>query len=175
MVEQGNVTLFKYEGCVDQHLVGNVNYNIKNNCSFRQIEKIDQKNKKLIIIAVELLQNIMKHANNYLQPDSVCNPSEIFISHNKSENNVTFKIKNKLETEVLDKFIGKLDYANSLNKEELNAAYTKQLKNGILSEKNGAGLGLFEIRRIAGNKIEYFTEKINAEYANCSYLITYNL
>jgi putative component of toxin-antitoxin plasmid stabilization module len=168
-------TLYKYKGCVDQHLLGNVSYNIKNNSDFTQLDKIETKRNKLIILAAELLQNVMKHANNYLHENSVCHPSNFDINYNKEEGSITFKIINVLDEDTLNNFVEKLNYANSLSKEEIQTAYINQLKNGTFSDKHGAGLGLFELRRISGSKIEYSVSQNSTTHYNFAYSINYIL
>jgi hypothetical protein len=48
-----------------------------------------------------------------------------------------------------------LENINSLGKEELNDLYKKQIKEGRLSDKGGAGLGFIDIVRKTGKKLEY--------------------
>ena len=48
-----------------------------------------------------------------------------------------------------------IDNINSLNKDDLNALYKKQIREGTLSEKGGAGLGLIDIARKTGRQLDY--------------------
>ena len=48
-----------------------------------------------------------------------------------------------------------IDNINKLNKDDLNALYKKQIREGSLSEKGGAGLGLIDIARKTGRQLEY--------------------
>jgi Family of unknown function (DUF6272) len=175
MKEKENYIIYSYVGCVDQNLIANINYNIKSGSLFQELDNIKSKRNKIIILAVEIVQNIIKHSNNYFEPESVCNPSEFFISYNKDEKTITYNIKNLLEQEALNTFIKKIEHTNSMNTEELNAAYKDQLMNGSLSEKHGAGLGLYEMRRIIKNKINYKIEKSSAKYTELNYSLTLNL
>lgn len=175
MLVSSNSTIFQYEGCIDQNLVSNINFNIKQNARFNTIDKIAAKKNKLIILAVEILQNIIKHSNNYFDKEGVYEPSSFFIIHNNLKNTVTFNMKNALNKADLQTFTKKIDYTNSLSADELSEAYKQQLKSGSLSDKNGAGLGLYEIRRIIKNKIEYRVDYKNETVSNFAYSITLNL
>jgi len=49
----------------------------------------------------------------------------------------------------------KLDKINSLGAEELKAYYKEVLNNGMMSEKGGGGLGMIDIARKSGKKLDY--------------------
>jgi hypothetical protein len=49
----------------------------------------------------------------------------------------------------------RLDEVNSLTKEELKDYYKKVLNNGEMSLKGGGGLGMIDIARKTGEKLEY--------------------
>ena len=55
----------------------------------------------------------------------------------------------------------RLDKVNSLNKEELKVYYKEVLNNGEMSLKGGGGLGMIDIARKTGEKIEYKFLEIN--------------
>jgi hypothetical protein len=54
-----------------------------------------------------------------------------------------------------------LEQVNSLDKDELTELYKKQIKEGRLSEKGGAGLGFIDIKRKTGRNLEYHFLPIN--------------
>ena len=49
----------------------------------------------------------------------------------------------------------RLDEVNALSKEELKEYYKKVLNNGEMSLKGGGGLGMIDIARKTGEKLEY--------------------
>ena len=63
------------------------------------------------------------------------------------------------ETIFLTKHINglraRLDEVNSLNKEELKEYYKRILNNGEMSMKGGGGLGMIDIARKTGEKLDY--------------------
>ena len=62
---------------------------------------------------------------------------------------------NKILKERIEDLRKTIDTINALNKDELNALYKKQIREGSLSEKGGAGLGLIDIARKTGKKLDY--------------------
>ena len=59
----------------------------------------------------------------------------------------------------------KIDYINSLNRDELKAYYKEILNNGELSEKGGGGLGLIDIAKKSRNKLQYSFREIDEDYS----------
>lgn len=55
----------------------------------------------------------------------------------------------------------KLDLINSLSKEELKDFYKQVLNEGTMSVKGTAGLGMIDIARKSGQKLEYCFNPIN--------------
>jgi len=49
-----------------------------------------------------------------------------------------------------------IDKVNELDSSMLKDFYMKQMHEGRLSDKGGAGLGFIDIRRKTGNKLEYY-------------------
>lgn len=108
--------------------------------------------RKVFHVMVECLQNMTKHSDDYDDVDRIGNG--LFIVGKKAGvwNVITANKILKTRIEVLKTSI---DYINSLSKEELNALYKKQIREGSLSEKGGAGLGLIDIARKTGQKLDY--------------------
>lgn len=107
--------------------------------------------KKVFHVMVECLQNISKHG---ARPDPSREGRGIFlVSKGEDEYNVTSG--NIIENEHIDKLKENLEHINSLDKAELKALYKKQIREGRLSDKGGAGLGFIDIARKTGEKLYY--------------------
>ena len=110
--------------------------------------------KKVYHVMVECLQNISKHA---LQPmdeaDKDSNHGIFLISRNIHFYNVT--TGNVIHIDQIPHLTDLLIHVNSLSINRLNERHKKQLREGHLSEKGGAGLGFIDIRRKTGMKLEY--------------------
>ena len=62
--------------------------------------------------------------------------------------------------EEIAEFLGRL---NNLDQDALDDLFKKQLREGIVSPKGGAGLGFIDIRRKTGNYLDYSFVKIDKE------------
>jgi len=119
----------------------------------------DKKTKKRVYhILVEILQNMQKHSNqiseNYLLG------SGLFMV-GKLEETYYIITSNRVEKKNIPELINAIELVNSSSKEELKVMYKKQLKEGKITRKGGAGLGLIDIARKTGEKIEYLFLPLN--------------
>ncbi|MCB8994192.1 MAG: hypothetical protein H6538_01135 [Bacteroidales bacterium] len=110
--------------------------------------------KKVYHVMVECLQNISKHASHpEVKDDTDYNRGIFLVSRNNDVYNITTgNIIKKEKILYLKELLG---HINSLSKTDLNELYKKQLKEGHLSDKGGAGLGFIDIRRKTGKDLEY--------------------
>jgi transcription termination factor NusB len=107
--------------------------------------------KKVFHVMVECLQNISKHADN---PENSYSKDGrgIFMVH-KSDNVYKITTGNLIINEKVEDLREFLEKLNSMNKDELKSLYKKQIKEGRLSEKKGAGLGFIDIARKTDSKL----------------------
>ena len=66
----------------------------------------------------------------------------------------------------------RLIYLNNLTPQGIKEYYKETITNGQFSQQGGAGLGLIEMAKISGNKIEYMFQRVNENYVNFSLRIT---
>ncbi len=110
--------------------------------------------KKVFHVMVECLQNISKHADDFGSNDYLYSGKGIFIV-SKDENEYAVTTGNAVDNDKMPILKNMLDHINSLDKEALNELYKKQMKEGLLSDKGGAGLGFIDIVRKTGNKLDF--------------------
>lgn len=79
---------------------------------------------------------------------------------------------NSLENNKMESLEKRLTYLNNLTPQGIKEFYKETITNGLFSQKGGAGLGLIEMAKISGNKIEYLFQQINENYVNFSLRIT---
>ncbi|MBR6083087.1 MAG: SiaB family protein kinase [Salinivirgaceae bacterium] len=108
--------------------------------------------RKVFHVMVECLQNMTKHSDDIDRNDGVGNG--LFIV-GKKDGYWSVITANKILTEKIEGLKAAIDNINKLNKDDLNALYKKQIREGSLSEKGGAGLGLIDIARKTGRQLEY--------------------
>jgi hypothetical protein len=110
--------------------------------------------KKVFHVMVECLQNISKHADDYGSNDYMFSGRGIFLV-SKGKDDYTVTTGNAVENTKIADLKKLLEQVNSLDKEELTEMYKKQIKEGRLSDKGGAGLGFIDIKRKTGKNLEY--------------------
>ncbi|MFO7933234.1 MAG: SiaB family protein kinase [Bacteroidales bacterium] len=105
-------------------------------------------------VMVESLQNINRHAESYeYKGYPYPGSGVILVTRNEDRYQVTTgNIIENSSLEELSVFLGKV---NNMDPEGLDDLYKKQMRDGILSPKGGAGLGFIDIRRKTGNAMDY--------------------
>jgi hypothetical protein len=112
--------------------------------------------KRVYFVMVESLQNITRHQDVKQDEEN----QAFFVVHNNvGEYDLTSG--NVVTKEEIDSLKEKIDKINSLNPDELKAYQKEILENQLMSDKGGAGLGLIEMARRSGNKLEYDFQEIN--------------
>jgi hypothetical protein len=112
--------------------------------------------KKVYNVLVECLQNLYHHMDEIPSDsnDSEKERSAIFMI-GKHNNEYTIYTGNYISSENVEKLKGRIDTVNSMTKEELKEYYKTILSNGEMSEKGGGGLGMIDIARKSGHKLNY--------------------
>lgn len=125
----------------------------------RKIEtrRLDYKVKRKVFhVMVEFLQNITKHSDDYDEFDEKDNPigNGLFLV-GEEERKFYVITGNKVSDEKIERLKDRIDTLNSLNKDELDDLFKKQMKEGNITSKGGAGLGLIDLVRKTGSKLLY--------------------
>ena len=166
LMERDNV-LLAFKGTITSELLSSV---------FQIMEsKMDDLNdspatkKKVFNVLVECLQNLYHHIDdfgneNVFLESSGDKKSAIFsiIRNDDAYNIVT---GNFIFPKNVDDITEKINYINSLNRDELKEYYKEVLNNGKLSEKGGGGLGLIDIAKKSRNKLQYSFREIDDDYS----------
>ncbi len=113
--------------------------------------------KKVYNIMVEMLQNIIHHASD--QDEYEGKPGIFFISEQNNE--YLLHSANYIRNKNISKLKGKLDYINSLNREELNDFYNRRLLNFEIDSSKETGLGFIDIRLKSDKKLVFDFKKID--------------
>lgn len=118
--------------------------------------------KKVYNVLVECLQNLYHHMEEDESGLENNKRSAIFmIGKKNTEEGYEIYTGNYILNENVDKMKERLDKVNSLSKEELKEYYLSVLNNGEISLKGGGGLGMIEIARKSGEKINYNFLQVN--------------
>lgn len=112
--------------------------------------------KKVYNVLVECLQNLYHHMDEIPADPEISEQerSAIFMI-GKQNNEYTIYTGNYILSQNVEKLKGRLDVVNSMSKDELKEYYKTVLNNGEMSEKGGGGLGMIDIARKSGQKLNY--------------------
>ncbi|MEN7548323.1 SiaB family protein kinase [Rapidithrix thailandica] len=116
--------------------------------------------RKVYHVMVETLQNMNKHSDSI--SDHHVGKGLFIIG--KNEKNYFIITSNKIRKERMPQLKEMIDYVNNASKAELKQMYLKQIKEGSLSEKGGAGLGIIDIARKTGEKYQYQFLPLDSEH-----------
>jgi hypothetical protein len=104
-------------------------------------------------VMVECLQNISRHADDHESTNIFSGKGIFMVSKNSDMYCLT--TGNAIVNEKIAALKKMIDEVNKLDQSQLRNLYMKQMREGRLSEKGGAGLGFIDIRRKSGNELEY--------------------
>lgn len=105
-------------------------------------------------VMVECLQNISRHADEFEATETAYSGKGLFIVSNTNEN-WCITTGNVILNEKIPELKELLLQVNAMEHKDLKELYVKQMRDGRLSEKGGAGLGFIDIRRKTGKPLEY--------------------
>lgn len=106
--------------------------------------------RKVFHVMVETLQNLSKHSAE--MTDEV--GSGLFII-GKKEDTYFVITSNKVRVDDRENLESALKQVNDASPEDLKEMYKRQIQAGTLSSRGGAGLGLIDIARKTGEKLEH--------------------
>jgi hypothetical protein len=115
--------------------------------------------KRLFMFVLESLQNVQRHGTG----DSYADMSMVVYS--KSDNGYTVTTGNVVRSADAITLKEKLEQINRLDPKALRELYRQMLNISELSIKGGAGLGLIEMAKTTGNKLDYDFIRIDKDYA----------
>jgi len=159
----GNVILF-YKGNVDSDVINHVLDTVED----KMVEENEQSKlrKKVYNILVESLQNLYHHVDK-VPDDFEDQTSEKFglLMVKKVEGGYKIITGNFVNVENLEKLEEKIKRINRSSHEEIKELYKFILNHQRISAKGGGGLGLVDIARKTGNKLEYTIKEYNEKYS----------
>lgn len=153
--------ILAYKGTVSEELFDSILQLAEN-----KLEKIELKSKlkkKVFNILVEILQNVYHHFGKD-HKDEAEEKSIVFLLYKE---NFGYRIisGNHILNKEVDILKKRIDVINKLSNEELKSLYRNRLSTGKTSPKGGAGLGMLDIVRKSGEKINYEFQNIDNQYS----------
>jgi len=156
--------LLAYKGSITTDLINNVLDTVESKLQdFHEPSKIK---KKVYNVLVESLQNLFHHIDDL--PEDYRDRFETrfgILVVSKDKHQYRISTGNFIRNEKIADLKEKIEKINASSKEELKDMYKYILNHQKLSEKGGGGLGLVDIARKTGNKLQYSFIPFNKEYS----------
>mgnify|MGYP000476130966 CR=1 FL=1 len=124
--------------------------------------------RRVFNILVECVQNIANHAD--ISPIKKLNKAAILVI-GKGIDHYFVITGNLIRNERIENLKEIIDLINGLSPEVIRNYYTEKMKIAEFSAKGGAGLGLLDIARRSGKKMEYDFRPIDNDFSYFSFKI----
>ncbi len=151
-MERNNI-LLSFKGEITSDLLTSILQIMENKMDNLQEEP--KMKKKVYNVLVECLQNLYHHLDDMADNENGDKIRSAIFMIGKLEKKYSIFTGNYILNENIHGLKTRLDEVNSLNKEELKEYYKKVLNNGEMSLKGGGGLGMIDIARKTGEKLDY--------------------
>ncbi len=159
-MEKENI-LLSFKGIVTGDLLTSVLQIMESKMNY--LEETPKMKKKVFNVLVECLQNLYHHIDEDTENKNLESRSALFLIV-KENANFYIKTGNYIDASSAGDLQEKLEIINGMDKNGLRQYYQETLSNGSVSEKGTAGLGMIDIARKSGNKLEYEFLPIDDEY-----------
>ena len=133
-----------------------------------QMDNIDETPKmrrKVYNILVECLQNLYHHIDEKIIDETDEHERNAIFAIGKVDDKYSIITGNYMLTENISGLQSRLENINAMSRDELKAYYKEVLGNGVMSEKGGGGLGMIDIARKSGSKLDFNFSKIDDKYS----------
>jgi hypothetical protein len=161
--KEGDVVLY-YKGNIDSDVINHVLDTVEG--KMVEVNEQSKLRKKVYNVLVESLQNLYHHVDS-VPSDFEDQTAQRFGLLVVKKVNEGYKITtgNFVGTDKIEKLEEKIKRINRSSHEEIKELYKFILNHQKISAKGGGGLGLVDIARKTGNKIEYSFKEYNKEHS----------
>ena len=160
-MEKGNIML-SFKGEVTSDLLTSILQIMES--KMETLEEPPKIKKKVYNILVECLQNLYHHLDDEDFKTRVNEKSALFMIR-KLDGEYSIMTGNFIATDNVEMMKARLDKINQMDKDQLKVYYKEVLNNGEMSAKGGGGLGMIDIARKSGKKLEYKFDLIDDEFS----------
>ncbi len=161
-MNEGEV-LLAYKGSITTDLITNVLDVVES--KLEEAKSVSAVKKKVYSVLVESLQNLYHHIEDL--PDNMKDQFDTrfgILVVSKMDGLYRISTGNFVRSTRVKYLKDKIDKINSLSRDELKDMYKFVLNHQKITEKGGGGLGLIDIAKKTGNKLEYVFQKYNNDY-----------
>ncbi len=161
-ISRGDI-LLAYKGSITSELINDVLETVEKRLD--DTNELGKTRKKLYNVLVESLQNLYHHIEETHEGIEEELDPKFGVLVIERENGMYKVTTGNFINSTKIKFLKeKIDKINSLSRDELKDMYKFILNHQKLSAKGGGGLGLVDIARKTGNKLEYIFHNYNNNY-----------
>ncbi len=168
LMDQDDIIL-SYKGDVSSELVSSVLQIIESKMD--KLEEPSRIRKKVYNVLVETLQNLYHHIAENPSLSGKEEVSSVIFLIGKSDEAYLICTGNYMENDNVEELRHRIDKINNLEADELKDFYKEVLNNGIMSDKGGGGLGMIDIARKSGHKLEYNFKEVDQQHSFYSLLV----
>ncbi len=168
MMEDGKIML-SFNGEVTSDLLTSILQIMES-----KMENLDESpkiKKKVYNILVECLQNLYHHIDEDDTLTAANEKTALFMIRKNEDGEYSIMTGNYIANENIHLLKSKLDKINSMDKEELKDYYKEVLNNGEMSSKGGGGLGMIDIARKSGKKLDYNFKNVDERFSFFSLIV----
>lgn len=161
---ESNKVVLSFKGDVTSELMSSVLQIIEQRMD--SLNEAPRLRKKVYNVLVECLQNLYHHIDEVPaeKEKSGVDRSAIFMISLR-DNGYAITTGNYILTSRKQSFKNRLEKINSLDKQELKELYKEVLSSDSRSDKGGGGLGMIDIARKTGKKLNYDFAPLSDEYS----------
>lgn len=161
---ESNKVVLSFKGDVTSELMSSILQIIEQRMD--DMNEAPKLRKKVYNVLVECLQNLYHHIDE-VPCETGKNGKDRSAIFMVSLNNKGYSITtgNYIQTDRKESFEERLERINSLEKDELKQLYKEVLSSDGRSDKGGGGLGMIDIARKTGKKLNYAFAPLNDEYS----------
>ena len=116
--------------------------------------------KKIFNILVECFQNVYHHLDKTASIEDVAQSAILMVG--KEKDDYVIMTGNHMDLDKVHILKSKIDMVNGMDKDQLKSLYREVLNNEEISDKGGAGLGIIDIARRSGEKLDYEFKDIDS-------------
>jgi hypothetical protein len=129
------------------------------------LDDLKRVKKKVYNVLVECLQNLYHHVDEPPEGTEI-DEKDRYGAIVLSKDGTFYRIStgNFVKKEKINSIKDRIDQVNSLSDEEIKLVYREILNNSEFSDKGGGGLGMLDIVRKTGNKLEYNFFQVDDNY-----------
>lgn len=151
-MERNNI-LLSFKGEITSDLLTSILQIMENKMD--NLQEVPKTKKKVYNVLVECLQNLYHHLDDASGESEDDKTRSAIFMISRTLGAYSIYTGNYILNENISGLKARLDEVNALTKEELKEYYKKVLNNGEMSLKGGGGLGVIDIARKTGEKLEY--------------------